>query len=95
MELKEIYDECGGGFEEALTRFKTEEKLKRFIQLFLEDDSFSSLKEAVEKEKWDEAFRNVHTLKGVALNMSFKDLAKSSSDLTEQLRGGKPPEDIG
>ena len=46
-----------------------------------------SLAEAVEKSEVEQAFRAVHTLKGMALNLSLSALAEVCSAMTELLRG--------
>ena len=43
----------------------------------------------LEEENLEAAFRAAHTLKGVAQNMGFDNLAESSSVLTEALRSRK------
>ena len=43
----------------------------------------------LEEENLEAAFRAAHTLKGVAQNMGFDNLAESSSILTEALRSRK------
>ena len=50
---------------------------------------FENLKKALEEENLEAAFRAAHTLKGVAQNMGFDNLAESSSVLTEALRSRK------
>ncbi len=91
MTLKECYETIGGDYEDAVRRLMSEALLKRFVIKALEDKSFQNLLAALEKENWEEAFRAAHTLKGVALNLSFTRLAVSASELTECLRGQNGP----
>lgn len=91
MTLKECYETIGGDYEDAVRRLMSEALLKRFVIKALEDESFQNLLAALEQENWEEAFRAAHTLKGVALNLSFTSLAVSASELTECLRGSKGP----
>ena len=50
------------------------------------DGTFEELKQAVSEKDIEKSFRAAHTLKGVAANLSFNELAKAASELTEQLR---------
>lgn len=93
MDLKELYMMTEGSYEEAMMRFIKEDRLKKFLGMFLNDPSFSELQAAIAENKWDIAFRAVHTLKGVAGNMAFTRLRASVSDLTEAIRDGKALED--
>ena len=45
------------------------------------------LKENLEKNDGEEAFRAAHTLKGVCLNLGFDELYEVSAEITEKLRG--------
>ena len=45
------------------------------------------LKENLEKNDGEEAFRAAHTLKGVCLNLGFDELYEASAEITEKLRG--------
>ena len=42
----------------------------------------------MEEEKWEEAFRAAHTIKGVCQNLSFDALLSSAEPVTEALRAG-------
>lgn len=85
MTLKECYDALGGNYEDTVRRLYNE----KFLFKFEEDPSFENLKKALEEEDLEAAFRAAHTLKGVAQNMGFDNLAESSSVLTEALRSRK------
>ena len=94
MELRELYENIGGDYDEVMMRFMKEERVNRFIPMFLKDGSFAELQKAVAEQDWNTAFRAAHTLKGVAGNMSFERLRAVDSDLTEAIRGGVPLQDI-
>ena len=93
MNLEELYAKINGDYAEIIMRFGKETRVKKFLQMFLRDPSVSELQAAVAAADWETAFRAVHTLKGVAGNMSFTGLQKSASELTEAIRCGKPLED--
>ena len=46
----------------------------------------------MESKNYDEAFRAVHTIKGICQNLGFKCLQKSSSEMSDALRHGWTPE---
>lgn len=89
MTLKECYDALGGNYEDTVRRLYNEKLVEKFLFKFEEDPSFENLKKALEEENLEAAFRAAHTLKGVAQNMGFGNLAESSSVLTEALRSRK------
>lgn len=88
MTVKECYQEIGD-YEEILSRFLTEERIKKFVFKFLNDKSFDLLCESLENKDYQEAFRASHTLKGICQNLSFTKLYQSSHDLTELLRNNQ------
>lgn len=94
MTIQECYAAIEGNYEEVLGRFRTEERIAKFIKLFLKDDSFSNLQKALAEQNWAEAFRAAHTLKGISSNLSFTRLYRSSHGLTELLRPEKPSPEI-
>lgn len=94
MTIQESYAALGGNYEEVLGRLRTEERIRKFMGLFLKDDSFPVLCKALERNNLEEAFRAAHTLKGVSSNLSFTRLYRSSHELTESLRPQTPSPEI-
>ena len=85
----------GGDYGEAKARFQNDERIVRFLNMFPGDDSMQNLKNAMNAGDTTTAFRAVHTLKGVALNLGLGSLAHASSQMTEALRGQDPmPESV-
>ena len=89
MTLQECYRAAGADYEDVLRRFKTEERVKRFLSIFLRDESYDQLCRAMENQEYDAAFRAAHTMKGICMNLSLSELGAACSDLTENLRGGQ------
>lgn len=89
MTLKECYDSFGGNYEEVLSRLMDDKRVQRFAFKFLNDTNFDTLCECLENEKYEDAFRAAHTIKGLCLNLGFERLRISSDELTEALRNGK------
>lgn len=88
MTLQECYAAMGGDYNDAIGRLRSERLVQKFVLKFLEDGSFELLCRSMEAGDLSEAFRAAHTIKGVCANMAFSALLKSSSQLTELLRGG-------
>ena len=87
MKLDEFFRCVGGDYGEAKARFQNDERIVRFLNMVPGDDSMQNLTNAMNTGDTTTAFRAVHTLKGVALNLGFGALAAVSSVMTEALRG--------
>lgn len=88
MTLKECYQNLEGDYEGVTGRLHGERLAQKFVLKFLEDKSYEALCAAMEEGVQQEAFRAAHTIKGMCQNLSFTRLERSSSELTEALRGG-------
>ncbi len=86
MQLEECYQKFGGDYQDVKARLLNENMISRLVIKFLADPNYQNLCSALEEENYGEAFRAVHTLKGLSLNFSFGNLSTSSSSLTELLR---------
>lgn len=93
MTLQECYIKMGGDYQDVMGRLGTEARIEKFLAKFLSDKSYQLLCDTMKNGNMEEAFRAVHTLKGVCLNLGLSRLAESSSALTEKLRGGVPDAD--
>ena len=89
MTAKEFYDSIGGGYETALSQLRKEERIAKYLKMFLRDDSFEMLRQGMESGDMEAAFRGAHTLKGVSANLALLRLRDMVSALTEDLRGGR------
>lgn len=88
MTLEELYQEIAGNYQNIRERLRKEDRIEKFVLLFLKDTSYQDLLYAWEQGEQEAAFRAVHTLKGVCMNLSFDELYKFSSEMTEYLRAG-------
>ena len=89
MTLEEMYQDIEGNYSDILDRLRKEERIEKFVLLFLKDSSFQTFRQAMDQGDTEEAFRAVHTLKGVCMNLSFDSLYRISSEITEYLRAGQ------
>lgn len=88
MTIKEFYNAISESYDDVFKRFYSEDMIKRFVKKFAEDKSFATFERALSSGNVEEAFRAVHTLKGIALNLGFSKLGELSSAVTETLRRG-------
>ena len=89
MTIQECYSQMGSDYNEVFKRLYSEAMIRKFVLLFLKDDSFASLQTALAAEDVPTAFRAAHTLKGVCQNLGFENLYRPTYDLTETLRAGR------
>ena len=82
MTLQECYVKIGGDYNDILHRFINENMVRKFPQ----DNNMALFEESWAKKDYETAFRAMHTLKGVAVNLGFTALYNVSSALTEKLR---------
>lgn len=94
MELREVYEKIQGNYDSVMGRLLTEERVKKFLIKFLDNDMSVTITDALDKADYETAFREAHTLKGVCANLNLDKLLSSASELTESLRGGAPTTDI-
>ena len=79
----------GVDWNEILDRFMgNEDLIARFMLKFLNDQSMSDLTKYLAEGNVSEAFKAVHTLKGVGANLGLKGFLTPVCELTEILRAG-------
>ena len=86
MNLEECYASFGGNYQDVKSRLMKDELIQRLVIKFLADTSYEKLASALDESDYGDAFRAVHTLKGVSQNLSFDRLSSSTHELTETLR---------
>lgn len=91
MSLEACYAAMGGDLEGVRGRLLTDERIRKFAAIFLEDKSFENLGTALEEGNLSEAFRAAHTMKGISRDLGFTPLFEASSALADALR----PDDAG
>ncbi len=92
MTLQECYEAIGGNYDEVLARLRSDRLVKKFVLKFLDDKSYDLFCAMVEERNAEEAFRAVHTIKGICQNLGFNRLLVSSSQMSDALRHGWTPE---
>lgn len=76
----------GGNYEDVIARLHSEAFTEKFLRMIPQDNSLPLLKEAAAAGDVPTAFRAVHTLKGIALNLGLTGLAAACGTMTEALR---------
>lgn len=87
MTIREFYTLVGGSYDDMSERFPSDALILRFLTMLPQDGSMELLARSVDAADTKSAFRAVHTLKGVALNLGLTALAGVCSEMTEALRG--------
>ncbi len=88
MDIKECYEEMGGDYDDIFSRLKNVSLITKIVKKFNDDQSFQDLEQALKEKDVEKAFRAAHTLKGICLNLSFKQLTEDTVNITEILRAG-------
>ncbi|MCM1468359.1 MAG: Hpt domain-containing protein [Alistipes sp.] len=92
MTVEECYNKIGGNYEEVKGRLRDDARIIKFMGMFMRDQSFQTITDALAKQDYNEAFKGAHSLKGVSSNMAFTSLYEAVHELTEDLRGGSSSE---
>lgn len=88
MTVKEVYEACGGGYEEMIAKFHDEKIIASFLKMFLRDQSFGQFVEKLEANDAKGAFEAAHNLKGMVLNLNLVSMMAPVYAVTEDLRRG-------
>lgn len=94
MTAKEIYDQLGESYDEVLGRLAKDERIVKYLNKFIEQDTCTEMLKALEANDYQEAFRMIHSLKGMSLNMGFSSYLIDCEVLCESLRNGMPDHNI-
>ena len=76
MTIHEFYKQIGANYEDVLKRLYNEGMICRFTLMFLNDDSYPKLEQALKEGNVKEALREEKKIKGVWKKMGFKKMYK-------------------
>ena len=79
MTIQECYRQMGANYEDVLKRLYNEGMICRFTLMFLNDDSYPKLEQALKEGNVKEAFRAAHTLKGVCQNLGLTEVLRTGT----------------
>ncbi len=91
MNVKEFYGFIGGSYDEVASRLMKEERILKYLNKFTTAEDYANLHRFLEEKNYPEAFRAIHSVKGVAMNLGLAPLFKVSDVLCEELRSGDEP----
>ena len=94
MNIHRFYETIGGDYTGTLARLMKEERMEKYLLRFADNTDYPDFFAAWEAQNYADAFRFVHNLKGMCLNLGISPLADIASDVCEELRGGAPKGDI-
>lgn len=90
---KEMLMEAGVNVDDVLNRFRGNESLlMRFLGTFPQDPNFENFKKAMEEGRYEDAFKTLHTLKGLCGNLSIDGLYEIVCREVDYLRNGQTQE---
>lgn len=80
--------------QEGLARVRNNKKLyKRMLAMYLANENFSVLEDALTARDYAKAADAAHGIKGMTGNLSLTAVFQASDRLTEELRKGEPDEE--
>lgn len=89
MTQAELYKQIGGDHEDVKKRLRYEPLIDNLLKMFLEDQNFPRLTEALRDKDWQEVFAAAHALKGTCATLGFTRLEERAAWFADASRGGK------
>lgn len=90
MTLKELYQEIGGDYDQALRVLRVEKLLDKHIRKLTKTGVVDGLLDAGKGMEPTQMFEAAHAMKGVCANLGLTGLADTASDIAEEYRPGNP-----
>ena len=87
MTTRDVYNGIGD-YDRMSACIAKEESIRKFLRMFLSDDNFEKLKNALAANDVSRAFLGAHTLKGVCQNLCLTSIYEIDYIVTEALRAG-------
>lgn len=84
--IETCYAVIGGDLEGVRGRLLTDERILKFLGIFLHDTSYTQLLSSLESGDLKEAFRAAHTMKGISRDLGLTPLFTYSAQLADVLR---------
>lgn len=89
----EIFDkleDMGAEIEDTLDRLMGDEDMyMEYLQKIPQNENIVNLRKAVDEKNYEQALHEIHTLKGVALNLGLLPLADVCMDMLLDFRAGE------
>lgn len=94
MTLEQFYESNKGSYLEMKGRLRNDDRILKYLNMFLRDTSYEELKTAMEQKDYKAGFAASHNLKGVCANLGLTALFEPASEICEELRNGTPGDDV-
>ena len=88
MTIKELYQNVGGDYDQAMRVLRMEKLMDKHVRKFPQNGVVEGLLEAVDGMDPTRLFEAAHAMKGVCANLGFTGLSSAASDVTEEFRPG-------
>ena len=88
MTLKELYEQIGGDYEQALRVLRMDKLIDKYIRKLPKGGVADALIAAGETMDPTQLFETAHAVKGVCGNLGLTKLAEAASEITEEFRPG-------
>ena len=88
MTLKELYDQIGGDYEQAIRVLRMEKLMDKHIRKLTKGGVVEALLAAGETMDPTQLFETAHAVKGVCGNLGLMKLSAAASEITEEYRPG-------
>lgn len=89
MSVEAFYEQAGADLAGVRGRLLSDERIEKFVRMFLADPTFSDLEAALRAGDMEAAFRAAHTMKGLSRDLGLMRLFEPSSELADALRPGE------
>ena len=90
MTIRELYDEIGGNYEQALKVMRADKLIDRYVRKLESSRLDEALNAAAETMDPAGLFESAHAMKGVCANLGLDALAQAAGVITEEFREGSP-----
>lgn len=88
MTLRELYQEIGGDYDQAMKVLRMEKLLDKHIRRFVKTSAIADLIEAGKTMEPVRLFETSHAVKGVCSNLGLTRIAGLASEISEEFRPG-------
>lgn len=88
MTVRELYDEIGGNYDQAIRVMKMDKLIDKHIRRLKNSSVFDAVFEAGESMDPVRLFESTHAMKGMCANLGLDKLAECAAKITENYRPG-------
>ncbi len=86
MTVEEFYQSVGGDYEKAISVFKSDERINKYLQKYEKDGTYQKLVDALDNKNIEAIFNASHALKGITGTFYLTRLYESVVKLVEEVR---------